>query len=310
MDSRKKPFNAYLANDCDLFDNPEDLVPGRVVSIYRNPRLRSKLEGKATLIERVEKGLSFILYDENLLTKLEERVTHEDGHHLPLTKYQRKRNRDYAGMYAHLIGVKRGKKLIVDEYLSKMYKTICKKVTKKVDNPKILYNWVEAYRQENLLDSSAKGGFFARYTNEQIIRFIQQTKIDKWSHSIWREETWIVSFDQDRFANPFRTKRKIRTLVCVSPKEDAQNSEILHFVTKGNTTISNADKHDNRDIIELEQEPVVGNVRSEESLETVGESINEEPTSDTSISCEIESLFDSYTSNEFYSDDEEGDGDL
>lgn len=72
---------------------------------------------------------------------------------------------------------------------------------------------------------------------------------------MWREETWLVEFKQDYYSGtPFRTYRKLRTLICVSPDEEAQKSEIVYYATKDETSISKADNKEAREAKSLEDE--------------------------------------------------------
>ena len=233
----------------DNFRTSADLKEGAIVNIYTDYKFQTQFEGTAKLVKRQKKGLTFMICDENLLTLLENRVIDEEkGCHLPLTKKQRENNQLFAKLTMQLVGYKRSGVLHVNTHLHGLYLELKKKVNKNLNNPEVLDKILNRYRMEWLLWSDERGGFFALFPdNEIIIKFIQQTCIDKWCHSMWREEFWLVDFvSDDPFFVPFRTVRKIRTLICISPDEDSQNSEILYYATKDNSEVSNFDKKEDR----------------------------------------------------------------
>jgi len=259
---------------------------GEAITIYKDYKLQTRPDTKVKLIERVEKGLSFIIYNEKLFTKLEDRVIGEQGHegHLPLDKEQLYRNRVFAKLSIHLQGIKRSGVHHVDADMNTMYQHLSTIVTTDINNPNVLKDIITQYKTK----WGSKRDFFEEFDNTTIIRFIQQTCLNKWAHSIWRIEKWIVQYPSDGYSSPFRTTRSIRTLVCISPNEEGQNSGILHYITKGNSIISNADRKEIRlEELELkfEDEDVIFN---EDELEF----IHEEQALDVQLDVDYEEIDD------------------
>lgn len=241
----------------DNFQTVKDLKVDSVINIYSDHKLQTKFEGKAKLVKRKEKGLTFMLYNENLLSIQENQVINKKtGAPLPFTQEQKENNRTYANLTIKFLGIVRSGVTHVNLHVHNLYLLLNEEVSEELENPKHLDMILNHYRKEWKICSDARGTFFGQYehgvfikaiTNEQIIRFIQQTCLKNWCHSIWREELWVVEFITDGYSSPFKTTRRVRTLICINPSEDGQNSGILHYVTKGNSLISNADRKELRE---------------------------------------------------------------
>jgi hypothetical protein len=248
----------------DMFIISNDLQPGAIVNIYTDYKFQRKFEGRAKLIERKEKGLTFMLYNENLLTILENRaIDPETGAHMPFTKEQKENNKLYARLTVALKGTVRSGVRHVNEHIHNLYLLLKEEVNSDLENPKYLWKVLEHYEKEWNIYSDERGLFFNQFRKEDIIRYVQQTCLKDWCHSIWREERWLVEFLSDGYSSPFKTHRKIRTLICINPNEDGQNSDILHYTTKENSLISNADRKELREK-EKEEEDI-----AEETEDTV-----------------------------------------
>lgn len=229
------------------FRTSEDLIVGNIEPIYSDSKFQLEFEGSAVLLERKSKGLSYILYNENLVTKLEERtIDEESGSHMPFTTSQKESNLVFAKLTIALRGIKVHGVIKVHPLLKTFYNILQNQVSDDIDNPKVLITIINKFRALWTSEESELGDFINQFNNEQIVRYVQQTTLDSWTHSIWREEKWLVEFISDGFSSPFKTIRKIRTLVCINPKEDSQNSGISHYITKENSEISNADRKEER----------------------------------------------------------------
>ena len=228
-----------------------------LINIYTDYRHQTKLEGRAKLIERKSKGLTFMLHNEPLFTRLEDRaIDHESGAHYALSREQKESNFQYVKLKTLLTGVKKSGVHHVDYNLYKLYNLLRKmvvgkhkKVNKGLEVPRLLHAKLEEYKIKWKDCTDARSKLFNEYSMITIIRFIQQYCIPKWCYSIWREESWLVEFEQDYYGGtPFRTIRKIRTLICISPAEESQTSDIFYYTTQEETSISNADKKDAREL--------------------------------------------------------------
>ena len=243
------------------------MKPGDIVNIYHNPRLQSKFEGAAKLLEYHSIGHSFVLYDEKLFTRLEDRAIGEDGAHLPLTKKQVENNKKYARMVIYFEGSAQ-RKFVHPEV--RELKTILARLAEKSteESLKEMGDILFKYRLRWKGQSTMKSYIFDHFTDETIIRFIFQRYTKNWTHTVWREEKWLVEFPAGQyglhnkmclFNSPFRTYRKIRKLVCISPHEDTQNCEMV-FHTTNEKGVSGYDKkmarenakEENSDILEEE----------------------------------------------------------
>jgi hypothetical protein len=212
------------------------MKPGDIVNIYHSPQLELNFEGQARLIELVDDGHSFILYNEKLFTKLEDRAIGESGSHLPLTKEQEQNNKVYANMILYFEGSKGSLvnpeiKIFREELKDLIGKT--EKHLKKMDL--LIFNYRLKWSKLNLHKS-----YIFQYTNDQIIRFIHQRYTKNWTHTLYREQKWIVEFIGDQylmetksfmFNNSFRTTRKVKVLLCICPDEDTQNCEMVYYTT-------------------------------------------------------------------------------
>jgi hypothetical protein len=226
------------------------MKPGDIVNIYFNPQLETGFEGQAKLIKLIEKGHSFILYNEKLFTRLEDRAMGENGSHLPLTKEQERNNKIYANMILYFEGSKNS--ILHPEikaFREKLKSSIGKsqKHLNKVNN--LLFRYRLKWR--NLEQHKS---FIFQYTNDEIIRFIYQRYTKDWTHTIYREEKWLVEFIADQYSietrsflfnSNFRTTRKIRTTLCICPSEDTQNCEMVYYTTNSKG-LSAYDKKTNR----------------------------------------------------------------
>jgi hypothetical protein len=256
----------------DNFRTSKDLQVGNIVNIYVDYKFQKKLEGKAKLIKRKEKGFTFMLYNENLLTILENKVIDkEKGNHIPLTRPEKYRNKKYAQLIIMLVGIKKSGVLHVNQDLNNLYLLLKEYVNEELDNPKVLDKLLNTYRKDWEKYTDQRNIFFNKFDNETIIRFIQQTCLKNWCHSIWREETWVVEFVSDGYSTTFMTNRKVRTLICINPNEEGQNSEILHYITKENSIISNADRKEVRQQTEENEEIKEDTTFLEEELEFINE---------------------------------------
>jgi hypothetical protein len=236
--------------------SPTHYNAGDVVNIYTDYIQATKFEGAATLIEKRSNGRSLIMHDECLLTKLEEKPITEDGH-IPLTSSEIARNKKYSLMKHYLLGDVRSGVRHVNGDLHALYKLLVNKADARISNPQILSDILFKYRIKwtNCLDE--RKNFFTQCTNDEIIRFVYQTKFGaKWTHSIFREEEWIVEFAEPQFnaqtkeclffgGRPFRTARKLVKLVCICFVDDAQKSELILHKTNG-SNVSNFDKRVSR----------------------------------------------------------------
>lgn len=212
------------------------MKPGDIVNIYHNPQLELNFEGQAKLIELVEEGHSFILYNEKLFTKLEDRAIGENGSHLPLTEEQQENNKLYANMILYFEGSKGSIvnpeiKIFREELKELIGKT--EKHLKKMDL--LIFKYRLKWAKLNLHKS-----FIFQYTNDQIIRFIYQRYTKNWTHTIYREQKWLVEFVPDQYSletksfmfnNAWRTTRKIKVPLCICPNEDTQNCEMIYYTT-------------------------------------------------------------------------------
>jgi len=252
----------------DEFLTSADLVPGQVVNIYEDSKYEVEpkiFEGAAVLVERKSKGFTYMINDEPMFTKLEDRaINHNTGAHYPLSKEQRESNKKYLKLQRLLTGYKRSGVHHYNNDLYNLYLYLKDKVNKNLDNPKLLNRILNRFR---VLWNDYKGEraeLFKFYSNIDIIRFIQQTCLPDWCHTIWREEHWVVDFFEQSdvvsekllYHNTFRTIRKIRTLVCVCPNKQGQTSDIIKYVTKGNSTYSTLDK-DDIEVVDYDDEDYV-----------------------------------------------------
>jgi hypothetical protein len=236
--------------------SPTHFNEGDVVNIYTDYIQGKKFEGAATLIEKRCNGRSLIMHDECLLTKLEEKPITEDGH-IPLTPSEISGNKKYSLLKHYLLGKVRSGVRHVNEDLHTLYKHLVNEANTRIDNPSDLLDILFRYRVKWQNVNDERKNFFTQCTNDEIIRFVYQTKYDtKWTHSIFREEEWIVEFNSPQFdvktkeclffGGNFRTARKLIKLVCICFFDDAQKSElILHKTNSKN--ISNFDKRLSRD---------------------------------------------------------------
>jgi hypothetical protein len=212
------------------------MKPGDIVNIYHNPQLELNFEGQAILIELIDEGHSFTLYNEKLFSKLEDRAISENGSHLPLTKEQQENNKIYANMVLYFEGNKGSLVNPEIRIFRDELKALIGRTEKHLNKMNVLittyrFKWVKL----NLHKS-----FIFQYTNEQIIRFIYQRYTKNWTPTIYREQKWIVEFIGDQYSietksfmfnNSWRTTRKIRELLCICPNEDTQNCEMIYYTT-------------------------------------------------------------------------------
>jgi hypothetical protein len=212
------------------------MEPGDIVNIYHTPQLELGFEGQAKLIELVDEGHSFILYNEKLFTKLEDRAIGENGSHLPLTKEQENNNKIYANMILYFEGSKGS---LVNPEIKIFREELKSLIGKTEKHIKKMHSLILSYRFQwsrlNLHKS-----FIFQYCNDEIIRFIYQRYYKNWTHTLYREQKWIIEFVGDQYSieskscmfnNPFRTVRKIRNLLCICPDEDTQNCEMVYYTT-------------------------------------------------------------------------------
>lgn len=80
-----------------------------------------------------------------------------------------------------------------------------------------------------------------------LIKFFQQEKLGtKWRPTIYHAERWLVEFHPQRhpttgrvlFNSPFRTHRKFREVVCISPSDEGRGSQSLSKLTTYNLVSS------------------------------------------------------------------------
>jgi hypothetical protein len=209
---------------------------GDIVNIYHNPQMEVNFEGQARLIKLVEDGHSFTLYNEKLFTRLEDRAIGENGSHLPLTKEQEENNKIYANMVLYFEGIKGSVvhpeiRIFREELklLINRSKKNFNKITNHIFQYRLLWSKLDLHKS-----------FIFQYTNEQIVRFIYQRYCKNWTHTIYREQKWIIEFIGDQYStetksflfnNSFRTTRKIRIIICICPDEDTQNCEMVYYTT-------------------------------------------------------------------------------
>jgi hypothetical protein len=212
---------------------------GDIINIYLNHKLQFNFEGAAKLIELKEVGHSFVINDEKLFTKLEDRAIGKNGAHLPLTSSQIENNKKYARMVMYFEGspqrqfihpeVKELKELLIDLAEDKTQESMNK-----------MYSLLFQYRLKWKGEHTLKSYIFDHFTDDLIVRFIYQRYMKNWTHTIWREEKWLVEFLPEQyglhnkmclFSKPFRTYRKVRRLICICPNEDTQNCEMVFYTT-------------------------------------------------------------------------------
>lgn len=299
----------------DNFRTSEDLQVGKVINMYKDYMLQTKYEGKAKLLKCKEKRLSFMLYNENLLSIPENQTIDKvTGAHLPFTKEQKENNRIYARLSINFLGIVKSGVTHVNRYLYNLYLLLKEEVNEDLNNPKHLNMILEHYKKEWSTCIDERKLFFNHFSNEQIIRFIQQTCLKNWCHSIWREELWVVEFISDGFSSPFKTTRKIRVLICINPNEDGQNSDILHYITKDNTIISNADRKELRDKEKKKKEekikedfPEEDTLYTDEEMEFINEypDVDVYDMQDKIISFDEEGILDEFESQLIFGESEE-----
>lgn len=237
--------------------SPTHFTAGDVVNIYTDYINGKGFEGAAVLIEKQSNGCSLIMCDENLFTKLEEKPITEEGH-IPLTANEISRNKKHSLLKHYLLGDVRSGVRHVNNELNNLYKLLASNAEPRIDNPQILADILFRYRVKWKKARDEKANFFQACTNDEIIRFVYQTEYgNKWTHSIFREESWVVDFCSPQYdaktkqcyfwSNGFRTVRKLKKLVCICYNDDPQKSELILHKTNGKN-ISNFDKRILRDL--------------------------------------------------------------
>ncbi len=213
---------------------------GDTLNIYTDYIYDKKYEGCAMLLKRIEKGHSFIIPEEKLYTKLEDRAINTEGNHSALSKEQKNNNKKWTTL----------NELFTRTELKALEAKLIKKLNKKVDNYDILNNYLIKIRFQFINSTSPIRALFMDYTNDDIIRYVQQKHLKNWTYTVYRMEKWLVEFVPEQydttskwclFSKPFRTTRKIKRIVCICPDENSQNCEMIHHTTDESGR-SNADR--------------------------------------------------------------------
>jgi hypothetical protein len=203
---------------------------GDTVNIYLNSNYNSKYEGSATLIKRIEKGHSFIIPEEKLFTKLEDKALNSDGSHFALSKLQKLNNIKWNKL----------NEIFSKKELKPIEKKLVANLNRDINNYDTLNDLLFKLRLSYLNDSSIIRAMFMDFNNDELIRFIQQKHFKHWTYTIYRNEKWLVEFIPEQydtqskwclFSKPFRTTRKIRSIVCICPDENTQSCEMMYHTT-------------------------------------------------------------------------------
>lgn len=143
------------------------LRPANIVNIYTAYRTEapSTFEGAAVLIKKVEDGHSFIVQDEKLVTKAEDRAM-INGKHIPLTQSQENNNKKHQRLADFFTTTNKDIKAVKD--------TLRKLVTRDPTKLKLLYNTIIALRHKHVNSDTRVGTLFKEYDDNYIALFFQQ----------------------------------------------------------------------------------------------------------------------------------------
>ena len=223
-----------------------------IINIYTAFRTEaaSSFEGAAILISKAEEGHTFIIQDEKLVTKEEDRIM-INGKHIPLTKQQKENNTKHQRMVEFFNTTNKDIKLVKD--------TLRKLVNKDPEKLKVLYDTIIKLRYQHNKALSKIGTFFREFDDNFIALFFQQKYLKNYSPTIYRDEKWLVEFIPEQYCInkrvclyndttvKFRTYRRIRTIVCISPSDDLDSCDYRRYTTD-DTGYSNYDRKQQREL--------------------------------------------------------------
>jgi hypothetical protein len=220
---------------------PSILNEGDIVNIYTDYMTMNKFEGSAILVERLNKGHTYLLPNERMLVKDEDRLT-VNTKLQPLNKHQKINAEKYNELVRYLEGFKVKGVTSVNKILNELRVKLVDNLSKSVNNYKTLNKIVREYRFKHYSRIDEVKQFFNKFTNYEIVNFAHQRYQENWDYTIYREERWKVKFIPEQYSidskyclfnTEFVTNRKIATIVCISPEDAYRNnhSELSQHIT-------------------------------------------------------------------------------
>jgi hypothetical protein len=241
---------------------------GDIVSIYTQYKVFEGYQGDAVLIQRVKVGDTFYRDNEKLFTDNRnfDALDSQEDSKLPskvldfsrrkdklsraesdkaLTKIQKENNRKYIRL-RYLLND--GSKEL--RSFNSALKKLVKPTIESIHN---MNNFILEQRVRYKKSARKIKAMLSEFTNDEIIRFMQQEHIKDWTPTIYQWESWTVEFPGPQYCTKtgrllvhtnHRTVRKIAKIVCVAPNESAQTSDLVKHTTYNG--ISNYSKEQDR----------------------------------------------------------------
>jgi len=196
-----------------------ELNKGDVVDIYLDYQDETQYEGKAILLEKVKNGDSFYLFEEKLA--LDEKKTYTEKELLKSAKLKKLS-----------VLFKGSKGNPPEKVLKQLYAKLVKTRKDSLEDFKNMKKILSDYKSKHANSVYRIGTLFKEYTDDYIIRYIQQDR-SVWRPSIFSYERWKVKFIEDNYGweIDFTTNRNIRILKCVNPSEGVRRSELTQHTT-------------------------------------------------------------------------------
>lgn len=208
-----------------------------IVDIYTDYRNLIGYEGQAILLERVEKGHSFICNDDKLLQKEEDNP--QESERIKNLK-----------IYNELI---KYTEVIVNKDLQAFVRNLKKFIKTNYKFPEKVKKYIDDFRinpKKNVARGDELRSFFEKFSTIQILKFFYQKHVKEFSLNVYRDEVWKVKFLAEQYDiqtkkplhySEFTTKRRIARIEVVCPNDDAQTCEMIQATTD-NTGLSNKDR--------------------------------------------------------------------
>lgn len=210
------------------------LEENRIVPCYTDYKNEKGFQGYCILIEKISEDDTFYVDNEELIFKSSD----EDDMSSSLTKVPSSvRKKIKLVEYIEFLLENRSRS--VRQFKSQMKKLTDRSPSSYYD----MYNLVQTYKTK-YMDSKLSIKNILAIDTEILVRYFQQKYLKGWRPSLYRSEKWLVEFYPQThegkvlFNSPFRTSRRIRTLVKISPKDEGKGKDSLSRLTTYNNVSS------------------------------------------------------------------------